>query len=451
MFAREQHTATLLDNGQILVAGGFNGSEIRTAELYDPAIGTWTETGSLTDTHAGPTATLLTSGEVLLVGGFVSAEIYDAASGTWSTTGSPAFPRSFQTATLLPDGNVLIAGGDIYSTSAELYDPSIGFWLAAGNLITGRVEHTATLLNNGKVLVAGGTDSDLNNLFATAELYDEQAVAPPTTRLANISTRGAVESGDNVMIGGFIVSGSQPKKVIIRALGPSLLKGNPPLPGALTDPSLELHDGTGALLAMNDNWMDAPNVQEIIGSTIPPTDPAESAILMTLPANDAGYTAIVRGVNNTTGIALVEAYDLDQNDSKLANISTRGMVQPDPNALIGGFIVTGTGTQPVIVRALGPSLAQAYPPVPNPLMDPILELHDSNGALLAMNDNWGDNYAEDQQFLVDNGLNPTNNLESAIVVLLSAGSTTGFTAIVRGVNGTSGNALVEVYGLPRAP
>ena len=269
--------------------------------------------------------------------------------------------------------------------------------------------------------------------------------APPI-RLANISTRGSVQTGDNVLIGGFIVTGTQPKKVILRAIGPSLGNANPPVPGFLADPILELHSGA-ATLATNDNWMDAPNKQEIIDSTIPPTDPAESAILMTL--NPGAYTAIVRGVNNTTGIGLVEAYDLDTTvDSTLANISTRGLVQPDPNALIGGLIVTGTGTQTVILRAIGPSLGNANPPVAGFLADPTLELRDVNGALVAMNDNWKDNNATDQMTLTDNGVAPTNDAESAIVRTLAPAN---YTAIVRGVNATSGVALIEAYALRPAP
>ena len=256
-----------------------------------------------------------------------------------------------------------------------------------------------------------------------------------------------MQTGDNVLIGGFIVTGTQPKKVLLRAIGPSLGNANPPVVGALADPILELHDGTGALLVMNDNWMDAPNVQEIIDSTIPPTDAAESAILMTLPANSASYTAIVRGVNNTTGIALVEAYDLDSTvDSKLANISTRGFVQTVDNVMIGGFIVLGPDPQRVLVRAIGPSLANAVPPVAGALADPILELHDSNGAMLASNDNWQDSL--DKQAIIDSGVPPTNDMESAIVATLPSSVTgIGYTAVVSGVNGTTGVALVEVYAL----
>lgn len=252
--------------------------------------------------------------------------------------------------------------------------------------------------------------------------------------LANISTRLRVETGDNVLIGGFIITGTQPKKVIVRAIGPSL-----PVAGALADPILELNSG-GTVVATNDNWMDAPNRQEIIDSTVPPTNNAESAILMTL--NPGTYTAIVRGVNNTTGVALVEAYDLNRMvDSKLANISTRGLVQTGDNVLIGGFIIVGTDMQRVLMRAIGPSL-----PVAGNLADPILELHDGNGATLATNDNWMD--APNRQEIIDTTIPPTNNAESAILQTLAPAT---YTAIVRGANATTGVALVEVYGLGAPP
>ena len=236
--------------------------------------------------------------------------------------------------------------------------------------------------------VGFGISSDDTGGPTSTAIFDELRigytwadVVPPTpvTTLGNISTRGLVEADDNVLIGGFIISGAQPKKVILRAIGPSLQ-----LTGALQDPTLELHDGAGMLIASNDNWMDSPNKQEIIDSTIAPTYDTESAIVATLPANNASYTAVVRGVNNSTGIALVEAYDIGNvEDSKLANISTRGLVQIGDNVLIGGFIVLGPDSQQVIVRAIGPSL-----PVSGKLADPTLDLYDSNGVLLAANDNW---------------------------------------------------------------
>ena len=233
--------------------------------------------------------------------------------------------------------------------------------------------------------------------------------------------------------------------MIVRAIGPSLNVNGVPVPGKLENPTLELN-GPGGLIASNDDWRSTQEA-EIIASGVPPTNDLESAIVATLPANSTGYTAIVRGVNNSTGIALVEAYDLDSTvDSKLANISTRGFVQTVDNVMIGGFIVLGPDPQKVIVRAIGPSLANAVPPVAGALADPTLELHDSNGALLASNDNWQD--SPDKQAIIDSGVPPTNDMESAIVATLPSSVTgIGYTAIVSGVNGTTGVALVEVYAL----
>lgn len=251
---------------------------------------------------------------------------------------------------------------------------------------------------------------------------------PGSTIFGNISTRLRVETGEHVLIGGFIVTGSQPKKLMVRAIGPSL-----PLPGALADPVLELHSSTG-LIASNNNWRSNQEA-EIVATGIPPGNDNESAIVTTL--EPGSYTAIVRGSNNGTGVALVEVYDLDQGaDSKLANISTRGFVQTADNVLIGGFIVVGSAPAKAIVRAIGPSL-----PVSGALADPTLELHDGNGATIASNDNWrSDQEAE----IMATTLPPTRDAESAIVATLTPGS---YTAIVRGKNNTTGVALVEVYQL----
>ena len=254
----------------------------------------------------------------------------------------------------------------------------------------------------------------------------------PATTLANISTRLRVETGDNVLIGGFIVTGTQPKKVILLAIGPSL-----PLADTLTNPTLELYSGN-TLLQSNDDWVNSPDKQAIMDSGVAPTNNLESAIISTLPANNAQYTAIVRGANNTTGIGVVQAYDLDRlADSKLANISTRGLVRTGDNVLIAGTIVVGQASQKVIVRALGPSTG-----VPGAMADPTLELHDGNGALLEANDNWVD--SPNKQAIIDSTIPPTNNLESAIVRTLTPAN---YTAIVRGVNNTTGIAVVEVYAL----
>jgi uncharacterized protein YkwD len=261
--------------------------------------------------------------------------------------------------------------------------------------------------------------------------------APDPTVLANISTRLKVETGDNVLIGGFIVTGTQSKKVIVRAIGPSLN-----LEGKLGNPTLELRDGTGALVASNDDWKNSHSAdrQAIIDSTVAPTNDLEAAIVATLPANGAGYTAVVRGANNSTGIAVVEVYDLDLTvDSKLANISTRGFVQSG-SPLIGGMIVLGPGPQKVIVRAIGPSLTN----VTGKLNDPTLELRDSNGNLVRSNDNW--RTGGQQQEIIDSTVPPTNESEAALVEFLT-GNGASYTAIVQGANNTAGIAVVEVYAL----
>jgi pimeloyl-ACP methyl ester carboxylesterase len=256
-------------------------------------------------------------------------------------------------------------------------------------------------------------------------------------KLLNISTRLRVLGGDNVLIGGFIITGSDPKKVIIRGIGPSLADFG--LQGALADPTLELHDGTGSLIFSNDNWKDTQK-QEILDTTIPPANDLESAIVATLAPG--AYTAIVRGKNNGTGVAVVEAYDLNQAaSSKLANISTRGFVDTDNNVMIGGLIVgpTGTAGSTLLVRALGPSLSNFG--IQNPLADPVLELHNGNGTAMASNDNWRDTQQANIQFA---GIPPSSDLESAIVQTLVPGA---YTAIVSGKNNGTGVGLIEVYDL----
>jgi hypothetical protein len=259
------------------------------------------------------------------------------------------------------------------------------------------------------------------------------------------------------MIGGFIVQGTGSKSVIIRAIGPEL--GIPPynIANALANPTLELHDAAGTLIGSNDNWqttiiggvITGNQVSDIQNSGHAPTETSESAIIANLaPGN---YTAIVRGVSNTTGVALVEAYDLSPaTTSVLGNISTRSFVQTGDNVMIGGFIVQGTGTKRVIIRAIGPELSTPPFNIPNALANPTLELHDITGALIASNDNWqftiiGGIITSDQGLEIRNsGHAPGNPLESAIIADLPPGN---YTAIVRGVNNTTGVALVEVYDL----
>src|SRR4029077_3311856 len=200
---------------------------------------------------------------------------------------------------------------------------------------------------------------------------------PSRSHLANISTRMNVGVNDNVLIGGFIVSGSPPKQLIVRAVGPSLTAAGGT--GERANPMLELHNSTGALIASNDNWQTGGQVSQISASGLAPSNALESAIIATLPSGN--YTAIVRGVNSTTGIALVEVYELDSTTTRLMNVSTRGPVGVNDDVLIGGFIVNGSQPKQLIVRAIGPSLTAAG--VAGALANPMLELHDSTGALIA--------------------------------------------------------------------
>jgi hypothetical protein len=273
------------------------------------------------------------------------------------------------------------------------------------------------------------------------------------TSLGNISTRSFVQTGEHVMIGGFIVQGTAPKRVIIRAIGPELTQYG--ITNALANPRLELHNRTGAVIASNDNWqttilggiITSNQVSDIQNSGHAPTAASESAIIADLqPGN---YTAIVRGVNTTAGVALVEGYDLSPAaGSNLGNISTRSFVQTGENVMIGGFIVQGTGAKRVIIRAIGPELTQYG--ITDALANPRLELHNRTGALIGSNDNWqttilGGIITSDQVSDIQNsGHAPTVASESAIIANLQPGN---YTAIVRGVNNTAGVALVEVYDL----
>jgi hypothetical protein len=277
-------------------------------------------------------------------------------------------------------------------------------------------------------------------------------VTPPPKpgRLANISTRLQVGTGANVMIAGFVIQGNAPKKVLVRAMGPSMAQFG--VPNVLINPQLELHDST-KVIGRNDDWettqtggvLTSDQVAEIINSGMAPTEAAESALIATLTPGT--YTAIVEGVNGTTGVGNVEVYDLDAtSDSVLVNISTRGYVKTGDDAMIGGLIVVTRPTR-VIIRVTGPSLTQLG--LPDALANPQLELYDASN-VIARNDDWqttqiGGIITSDQvSEIEDSELAPSNPAESAIIATLAPGS---YTAIVRGGNNI-GTALVEVYALP---
>jgi len=250
-----------------------------------------------------------------------------------------------------------------------------------------------------------------------------------------------VEAGNNVLIGGFIVTGSAPKNVAVRGIGPSLAAFG--INGVLADPVLELRAANGALIAGNDNWQDDhAQAAQFSAMGLALQDPSESGIVATLEPG-ASYTAILAGKNGGTGVGLVEVYDTNQMaGSQLANISTRGFVQTGNNVMIGGFILGGnTQNTGVVVRGIGPSLGQfGLSPV---LTDPTLELYDGNGVLLVSSDDWQEDPVQAAQ-LSARGLAPSDSKESGIFASLPPGA---FTAILAGKNSGTGIGLVEIYNV----
>jgi hypothetical protein len=246
-----------------------------------------------------------------------------------------------------------------------------------------------------------------------------------------------VEKGDNVGIGGFIIAGVTPKHVLIRAIGPSLTQSG--VPDVLADPVIELYHSGPSPFATNNNWRDTQE-ESIKATGIPPVNDLESAIDTTLtPGN---YTAVVRGNNGGTGVALVEVYDLNQPAGKLANISTRAFVQTGADITIAGFILGNqNGADRVVIRGIGPSLASSG--VSNPLPNPTLELRDGDGVLLATNNDWQDDPVQAAK-LVAAGLAPSHKVEAGIAVTLPPGR---YTALLAGENNGTGIGLVEVYDL----
>ncbi len=325
---------------------------------------------------------------------------------------------------------------NLVSISAITVIPPLVFTATSDN------QAVATATISGKNLLVAGHQPGTAHIMARASDLDGANVSQTFTvtvttgpaRLANISTRALVGSGDNVLIGGFIIQGSASKRVLVRAIGPSLIPLG--VTNVLLDPTLELHGQNGALLFSNDNWTTAPNRQDIADTGGAPKDSHESAILTTLAPGT--YTAIVRGVGATSGVALVEVYDLDSGPgSLLANLSTRGGVGTGNNVMIGGIILTGEKT--IIVRALGPTLIQRG--LTNVLSDPALELWNAQGTLVDSNDNWKSSPKKAQIQATE--LAPPDPAEPAVLDTLPTGT---YTAIVRGIGATpTGTALVEVY------
>ena len=295
---------------------------------------------------------------------------------------------------------------------------------------------TMTLQDRANTIPSvNGLGGSFFNVIDVAQSYvfdPNQATSPPGVQLLNISGRVFVQTGDRIGDAGLIIRGSGTKRLLVRGLGPSL-----PVPGALQDPVIELYDNTGAQIEFNDNWR-ATQQSEVQQTGIPPADDREAAIVAMLPAGT--YTAVIRGANGSTGNALFEVYDLDPpSGSEFANLSMRADVQTDDNVLIDGTIIGGTVPKRVLFRAIGPSLSSDGTAVEGRMEDPTMELYDTNGTVLATNNDWKDaaNAAEIQAVLP-----PPDDRESAILLTLAPGN---YTSVVRGVNRTTGIALNEIY------
>ena len=236
------------------------------------------------------------------------------------------------------------------------------------------------------------------------------------------------------MIGGFIIYGNQPKRILLRAIGPSLTAFG--VSDAMPDPVLFLFDSSGALVASNNNWR-SDQAQIIQDASLAPSDDREAALVATL--SPGSYTAVLFDSNQSQGVALFEFYDLEPHSSLLLDLSTRGPVLTSDRVIIGGFVIYGDQPTAFILRALGPSLSLAG--VPDPLLDPLLQLYNAEGSLISQNDNWR---SDQEQFILDASLAPSDDRESAIFANLSPGP---YTAVVTGVDNSTGTALFEIYKL----
>jgi hypothetical protein len=355
---------------------------------------------------------------------------YSAFSNNGQSAPVITFANSFRGVTLIrgtlqstPNTQFLLQ----FFTDSQSLTSSIQTYVGSSNVTTdgnGNAAFSASFAFSATSPVFNATATDPSG--NTSQFFRNVAY------LQNISTRAAVGSGDNALIGGFIASSGE---LVLRGIGPSLRSFG--FDNVLADPVLELHDQTGAQIQFNDNWQDNQyQAGEAQRFGLAPTQPAESAIVF-VPFGRAPYTAVLRGKNDTGGVGLVEVYGPGV---PLSNLSSRGLVGRDGKVLIGGFIVADGNEGPrIVVRAIGPSLKTSG--VAAPLADPMLELHDGNGLLISSNDDWPETQSDDLQAV---GLAPGDAAESAILTRLAAGS---YTAIVRGKSDTTGVALVEIYDL----
>lgn len=423
--------AAAVIDGKIYCAGGSSGAtSVNVLEVFDPQTNTWTrrQPMSIARNHCAGAAI---DGKFYVAAGRGSSnagsalEVYDPATNSWSRKAPMPTPRSGVAAAAV-NGELFVFGGEgsrMYP-EVEAYNPRTDSWRRLPDMPTPRHGIWASVIGNKIYLPGGATVVGFGGTGA-----HEVFIVDRKATFANISSRLRVETGENVLIAGFIVTGSGSKRIAVRGLGPSLA-----VEGSLADPELELYNAAGEIIAANNNWRDAANAQELADATLAPPHAAEAAVLVRV--NPGNHTAVLRGVNGS-GVGLVEVYDLESgSESKPANISTRGLVQTGDNILIAGLILTGSEASRVVLRAIGPSLQ-----VSRRLEDPTLELRDADGGLLAANDNWR---SSQESEVIASGLEPTHDREAVIVRTLPPSH---YTAIVRGAAGSTGVAVVEAYSI----
>ena len=296
----------------------------------------------------------------------------------------------------------------------------------SGNTVTGLAPGTCTI----------SADQAGNATYDPASQVTQSFDIASPPRMSNISTRMQVLTGDDALIGGFVIAGSTNKRVAIVATGPSLVPFG--ITNALTNPTLRLvRSSDQAVIATSDNWQTAANQADLTAAGFAPSNPLEAAILIDLAPG--AYTAIIEGAGGVTGVSVIGVYEVNHPETPLVNISTRGRVLTGNDVMIGGFVISGAGPQTLAIVATGPSLAAFG--IANPLANPRITLvRSSDQAVLATNDNWQADANAAQ--LNAAGFAPTNPLESGLCVTLPPGA---YTVIVEGVNGGTGVAVVGVY------
>lgn len=390
---------------------------------------TFSSTTTSVCTVSASTVTLVAVGSCTIAANQAGNATYNAAPQvTRSITVGKASQTigaiSFSPSSLAVNGTTTASATATSSLAVSFSTTTPGVCTVSGSTVTGIATGTCTVAANQ---VGNG------NYSAAPQVTQSITVsASITARLVNLSTRGQVLTGDNVMIGGFVIGGSTPKKVLIRAVGPTL--ANYGVSGALPDPTLQLNSGSTAIVS-NDDWGDASNAAEIQATGLAPSNALESAILSVL--NPGAYTAIVSGYDGATGVGIVEVFEQDNPATPFTNISTRGQVLTGDNVMIGGFVIQGSSSKTVLIRAVGPNLANYG--VTGVLANPTLQLF-AGPTMIASNDNW--QTASNAAAIQATGLTPVSPLESAILITLPPGA---YTAIVSGANGGTGVGIIEVF------